>query len=245
MKDKLAGVNSIMEAMRAGRNIHKIYIQEGKEGKRIEELVNSASNLGIYVQYVDRNRLDRMYTYTNHQGVVAQVAAYHYSDMKEILEVAAMKGEPPFILILDGIEDPQNLGSIIRTAECAGVHGVIIPKHNSVEANDTVARASAGAIEHMKVAQETNLVNTIKKLKEEGLWVVGADMSGSNDYYSTSIPSPTALVIGGEGRGIRRLVKENCDILVKIPMMGKIEALNASVAAALLIYEVVRQRKLF
>lgn len=243
MKDKIAGVNSIMEALRAGRKIHKIYIQEGREGKRIEELTKFASGKGIYIQYVEKQRLDKMYTHTNHQGIVAQVESYQYSTIEEVLEIAAMKGEEPFILILDGIEDPQNLGSIIRTAECAGVHGVVIPRHNAAEVTETVAKASAGAIEYMKIVQETNIVNTINNLKKQGLWVIGADMSGSSDYFATQLPTPTALVIGGEGRGMRRLVKENCDIIVKIPMAGKIESLNASVAAALLIYEVVRQRE--
>lgn len=243
MKDKIAGVNSIMEALKAGRKIHKIYIQEGRDGKRIRELTKWASSKGIYIQYVEKQRLDKMYTHTNHQGIVAQVEAYQYSDIEEVLEIAAIRGEDPFILILDGIEDPQNLGSIIRTAECAGVHGVVIPRHNATEVTETVAKASAGAIEYMKIVQETNIVNTINNLKKRGLWVIGADMSGDNDYYATQIPTPTALVIGGEGRGIRRLVKESCDIVVKIPMVGKIASLNASVAAALLIYEVVRQRE--
>lgn len=243
MKEKIAGVNSIMEALKAGRKIHKIFIQEGREGKRIEELKKLAASKGVFIQYVEKQRLDKMYTQTNHQGIVAQVESYEYSDLHEVLELAAMKGEEPFILILDGIEDPQNLGSIIRTAECAGVHGVVIPRHNAAEVTETVAKASAGAIEYMKIVQETNIVNTINDLKKQGLWVVGADMSGGSDYYATQIPSPTALVIGGEGRGIRRLVKENCDLIVKIPMYGKIASLNASVAAALLIYEVVRQRE--
>lgn len=242
MKDKLAGVNSIMEALRAGRKIHKIYIQEGREGKRIEELTRLAASRGIYIQYIEKTRLDKMYTQTNHQGIVAQVETYQYSDIGEIMELASLRGEAPFILILDGIEDPQNFGSIIRTAECAGVHGIVIPRHNSVEVTDTVAKTSAGAIEYMKIVQETNLVNTINYLKKQGLWVVGADMGGEGNYYSTPIPSPTALIIGAEGRGMRKLVKENCDIIVKIPMLGQIESLNASVAAALLIYEVVRQR---
>lgn len=242
MKAKLAGVNSIMEALKSGRKIYKIYIQEGREGKKIEELTNLANSRGVYIQYVEKSRLDKMYTYTNHQGIVAEVANYEYSDINEVLESAAIKGEPPFILILDGIEDPQNLGSIIRTAECAGVHGIIIPKHNAVEVTEVVAKASAGAVEHTKIVQETNLVNTIKYLKKEGLWVVGADMAGDSNYFSTSIPSPTALVVGSEGRGMRRLVRENCDLILKIPMYGKIESLNASVSAALLIYEIVRQR---
>jgi 23S rRNA (guanosine2251-2'-O)-methyltransferase len=182
-----------------------------------------------------------MYTTANHQGVVALVDGYQYSSPEEILEQAALKGEPPFVLILDGIEDPQNMGAIIRTAECAGVHGVIIPQHNTVEMTAAVVRASAGAVEHMMVTRVTNLVNCIKDLKKQGLWVVGADLDGDS-YCHASIPSPTALVVGGEGKGIRKLVRENCDMLVSIPMSGEITSLNASVAAGIIIYEVIRQR---
>lgn len=243
MPDKLAGVNSIMEALRGKRRVHKIFLQEGRGGKRIEDLLNLARKKGIFFQYVDKQRLDGMYTLANHQGVVALVDQYEYSSLEEILELAALNGEPPFVLILDGIEDPQNLGSIIRTAECAGVHGIVIPQHNSVEITPAVVRASAGAVEHMLVTRVTNLVNCIKELKKQGLWVVGADMEGLT-YCSTNLPSPTALVIGGEGTGIRKLVRQNCDILVSIPMMGTISSLNASVAAGLIIYEVIRQRRL-
>jgi len=242
MQEKLAGVNSIMEALRGKRRVHKIYIQEGRAGKRIDELLQIAKKKGIFFQYVDKQRLDQMYTTANHQGVIAQVDSYEYSSVDEILEQAALLGKEPFILILDGIEDPQNLGSIIRTAECAGVQGIIIPQHNSSEVTAAVARASAGAVEHIPIARETNLVNCIKRLKEKGLWVVGADMEGS-EYFSCQMPSPTALVIGGEGSGIRRLVRQNCDMLVSIPMTGLISSLNASVAAGLVIYEVVRQRR--
>ncbi|MEQ8200932.1 MAG: 23S rRNA (guanosine(2251)-2'-O)-methyltransferase RlmB [Syntrophomonadaceae bacterium] len=242
MQDKLAGVNSIMEAMRGKRRVHKIFIQEGRGGKRIEDLLNLARKKGVFCQYVEKQRLDGMYTIANHQGVVALVDSYEYSGPEEILENAALKGEPPFVLILDGIEDPQNMGSIIRTAEGAGVHGVIIPQHNSAEITAAVVRASAGAVEHMLVARVTNLVNCIKDLKKQGLWVVGADLEGLV-YYQSNIPTPTALVIGGEGSGIRKLVRQNCDILVSIPMAGKITSLNASVAAGLIIYEVVRQRR--
>lgn len=241
MQEKLAGVNSIMEALRGKRRVHKIYVQEGRAGKRIDELLQIAKKKGIFFQYVDKQRLDQMYTTANHQGVIAQVDSYEYSSVDEILEQAALLGKEPFILILDGIEDPQNLGSIIRTAECAGVHGIIIPQHNSSEVTAAVSRASAGAVEHIPIARETNLVNCIKRLKEKGLWVVGADMEGS-EYFSCQMPSPTVLVIGGEGSGIRRLVRQNCDMLVSIPMTGLISSLNASVAAGLVIYEVVRQR---
>ncbi len=243
MQEKLAGVNSIMEALRGKRKVHKIYVQEGRAGKKVEELVRLAQKKAIFVQYVEKQRLDEMYTTSNHQGIVAQVDSYQYAEVDEMLERAAIASKDPFLLILDGIEDPQNMGSIIRTAECAGVQGVIIPQHNSSEITAAVARASAGAVEHIPVARETNLVNCIKRLKEKGLWVIGADMEGSSDYFECKMPSPTALVIGGEGRGIRRLVRENCDLLVKIPMLGSIQSLNASVAAALVMYEVLRQRR--
>ncbi|MEN6350639.1 MAG: 23S rRNA (guanosine(2251)-2'-O)-methyltransferase RlmB [Syntrophomonas sp.] len=242
MKDTLAGVNSIMEALKGRRKIEKIYLQQGRQGKRVEDLLRLAQKKGVYVQYVEKLQLDQMYTQSNHQGVVARVESYEYSEIGEVLEIAALKGQSPFLIILDGLEDPQNMGSIIRTAECAGVHGIIIPRHNSVEITAAVAKASAGAVEHMPIIKETNLVNTIKALKAQGFWVVGADMKSEQDYFSTPIPSPTVLVIGGEGQGMRRLVKENCDILVKIPMQGKISSLNASVAAALLVYELLRQR---
>ena len=244
MKEKLAGVNSIMEALRGRRRVHKIYIQEGRGGKRIEELITLAGKRGVFWQYVEKTKLDSMYTLGNHQGVLAQVDVYEYSSLEEILEYAAMQGEAPLVLILDGIEDPQNLGSIIRTAECAGVHGIIIPKHNATEITSAVSRASAGAVEHMRMAMETNLVSSINKLKKHGLWIIAVDMDGNQDYFDSALPSPTALVVGGEGNGIRRLVKENCDLIVKIPMQGAVNSLNASVAAGLVIYEVLRQRKL-
>ncbi len=242
MQELLAGVNSIMEALKGRRKIEKIFLQEGRQGKRLEDLLRLAQRKGVYVQYVEKQKLDQMYTLSNHQGVVARVESYEYAEIGEVLEIAALKGQSPFLLILDGIEDPQNMGSIIRTAECAGVHGIIIPRHHSVEITAAVARASAGAAEHMPIVKETNLVNVIKELKAKGFWVIGADMDGHQDYFSASIPSPTVLVIGGEGQGMRRLVKENCDIILKIPMRGKVNSLNAAVASALLIYEVIRQQ---
>lgn len=244
MQEKLAGVNSIMEALNGRRKIHKIFVQEGRGGKRIEELLKLAEKRGVYWQYVDRQRLDQMYTQANHQGIIAQVDSFAYSSIEEIMEKAALSGREAFILILDGIEDPQNMGSIMRTAECAGVHGIIIPRHNNSEITPAVVRASAGAVEHMLVARETNLVNTIKTLKKDGLWIVAADMDGEQDYFRCRIPTPTALVVGGEGQGIRRLVKENCDMVLRIPMIGSIQSLNASVAAGLIIYEVLRQRQI-
>lgn len=244
MKEKLAGVNSIMEALRGRRRVHKIYIQEGRGGKRIEELITLAGKRGVFWQYVEKIKLDNMYTQGNHQGVVAQVDTYEYSSLEEVLEYAAIRGQAPFLLILDGIEDPQNLGAIIRTAECAGVHGIIIPRHNASEITAVVARSSAGAVEHMRMVMETNLVSCINKLKKNGLWIVAVDMDGDQEYFNTNLPSPTALVVGGEGKGIRRLVKENCDMVVKIPMQGAVNSLNASIAASLVIYEIMRQHRL-
>lgn len=244
MKEKLAGVNSIIEALKGKRKIHKIFIQEGRQGRRIQEILEIAHKKGVFVQFVEKQRLDKMYKISNHQGIIAQVSDYEYANLDEIFEYAAIKKESPFLLILDGLEDPQNLGNIIRTAESAGVHGIILPRHNSVEITTAVARASAGAVEHMQIVQVTNIVNTIKNLKSSyGIWIIGADMSADTEYFSVDIPNPTGLVIGGEGKGIRRLVKENCDILVRIPMLGKIDSLNASSAAALLMYEILRQRR--
>lgn len=242
MREKLAGVNSVMEALKGRRKIDKIYMLNSRQNKRTEELVRLAGKRGVYVQYVDKPRLDRLSGLINHQGVLALVESYEYAALDQVFQLAAKQGEDPFIIILDGLEDPQNLGSIIRTAECAGVHGIIVPRHGSAEINQGVARASAGAVEHVLLVQETNLVNTIKNLKQKGLWIVGADMMAESDYFSVSFPVPLALVIGSEGKGIRRLVKESCDLLVRIPMWGKLQSLNASVAAALLIYEVLRQR---
>lgn len=242
MSAKIAGINSVMEALQGKRKIHKIFVSEGREGKRIKEILEKAAKKGVYCQEVERGRLDKMYTAGNHQGIVAQIDDYQYSSLDDIIEHAAIKGEKPLIILLDGFEDPQNLGSLIRTAECAGVHGVVIPRHNSAEVSDAVVRASAGATEHMHIAQVTNLVNSIKDLKRQGFWIIGADMQGKQDYFKCDIPEPTAVVIGGENQGLRRLVKDNCDILLRIPMKGAINSLNASIAGALLIYEVIRQR---
>ncbi len=242
MAEYLGGINSVSEALRSDRTIKRIYLSKDSRSPRLEEIAAEAKKRQIPCKLLDRTGLDRIYSGSPHQGVVAEVEAYVYADLDEVLAGARSRNEDPFLLLLDGIEDPQNLGSIIRTAECAGVHGVIIPRHHSAEITPAVVRASAGAVEHMAVIQETNLVNTIKRLKEEGLWIVGADMDGKTDYFNSTLPQPTALVIGGEGRGIRRLVRENCDLLVRIPMFGQVNSLNASVSAALLIYEIVRQK---
>jgi len=242
LQDKITGINAVSETLQGGRKVDLLYIQEGQQGKRIEALKEEAVRQKIPIKYLKRERLEEMAGGNKHQGVMALVEAYNYADLGDALDLADRRGEAPFIVILDGIEDPHNLGAIIRTAECAGVHGIIIPKHHAAEITPAVGRASAGAVEHMLVIKATNLVNAIKELKEQGLWIVGADMEGKNDYFTGSIPTPVALVIGSEGRGIRRLVKEHCDLLLRIPLNGKVNSLNASVAAALLIYEVIRQR---
>lgn len=242
MQEKLVGINSIMEALRGHRKIHKIYVQEGRQGKRLTDLMNLAQGKGVFIQTVEKRRLDQMYTLGNHQGIIATVDQYSYATIDEILDRAAQRGETPLVLVLDGLEDARNLGAVIRTAECVGVHGIIIPKHNSVEINEYAVRASAGAVEHVLIARETNLVNTLKDLKTRGLWVIGADASASQLYYAQNIPQPAVVVVGGEGKGMRRLVREQCDLLLKIPMRGVMGSLNASVAAALVLYEILRQQ---
>lgn len=241
MNEILAGVNSVTEALKGRRRVHKIYIQSGRQDKRIDGIIGYARAKGIDIQLTDKNELNKMCKFNHHQGVLALVDAYTYASIDQILNTAISKGEQPFVLVLDGVEDPQNLGSIIRTAECAGVHGIIIPKHNSAEITEATARASVGAVEHINIARETNLVNAIKNLKNHGLWIIGADMNSNNGIFSTKIPNPLALVIGGEGKGIRRLVKENCDLIISIPLLGSINSLNVSVAAGLIIYEILRQ----
>lgn len=242
MQEILGGINSVTEAMRGQRKIHKLYVLKERPTPRIEVILTLANEKSIPVHMTSRIELDRLYPQAPHQGVAAEVGAYGYADLDDIVARAADAGDRSIVLLLDGVEDPQNLGSIIRTAECAGVSGVILPRHHSAAITPTVVRASAGATEHIAVVQETNLVNTLKGLKKVGFWVIGADMTGPQEYFRTVIPFPAVLVIGGEGRGIRRLVRENCDLLVRIPMFGQVNSLNASVSAALLIYELMRQR---
>jgi len=242
LQDKITGINAVNEALQGGRKVEMVYLLEGQEGQRLQAIKEEAIRHRVAVKFLKRERLDQMAGNNHHQGVIALVEAYPYASLEDALALAAHRTETPFIVILDGIEDPHNLGAIIRTAECAGVHGIIIPKHHAAEITPAVGRASAGAVEHMLVIKATNLVNTIKELKEQGFWIVGADMEGLNDYYDCAIPTPTALVIGSEGKGIRRLVKEHCDLLLRIPLYGRVNSLNASVAGALLIYEVIRQK---
>ncbi|MBU5425632.1 23S rRNA (guanosine(2251)-2'-O)-methyltransferase RlmB [Tissierella pigra] len=236
----VVGRNPVLEILKTDREIEKLYILKGELQGSINKIIGMAKDRNIVIQQVDKNKLDSLSEGNAHQGVVALVTSYTYVDIDDILNKAKEKEEPPFVVILDGLEDPHNLGSIIRTAECAGVHGIIIPKRRSAAVNQTVYKSSAGAVEHMLVAKVNNIVNAIEELKEKGLWIYGADMTGA-DYYKTSLNGGVALVIGNEGKGISRLVKEKCDVLVKIPMLGKVSSLNASNAASILMYEVVRQ----
>jgi 23S rRNA (guanosine2251-2'-O)-methyltransferase len=244
MEDFIGGKHSVLEALRSGRTINKIWIAENVQKQFASPIVAEAKNNGIIVQFTDKRKLDQMAEGLQHQGVIAQVAAYEYVEVEDILAKAKERGEEPFILILDEIEDPHNLGSILRTADCTGAHGVIIPKRRSVGLTATVSKTSAGAVEYVPVARVTNIAQTIDQLKEEGVWVAGTDVSAAQDVYKANFKMPIALVIGNEGKGVGRLIKEKCDFLVKLPMAGRINSLNASVAAGVLMYEVVRQRSM-
>lgn len=240
--DIIEGRNPIAEALKSGREIDKILVARGEKNGSIIKIISDAKKQGIVVQEVDRAKLDAMSHTKNHQGVVAYVAAAQYATVEDILASAASKGEQPFIIIADEITDPHNLGSLLRTANAAGAHGVIIPKRRSVGLNSVVAKTSAGAVEFTPVAKVSNIANTIDKLKKENIWVIGADMDGENTIYTQDFTGGVAIVVGSEGEGISRIVKEKCDFLVQIPMFGEITSLNASVAGALMIYEVVRAR---
>jgi 23S rRNA (guanosine2251-2'-O)-methyltransferase len=242
MEEFIAGKHSVLEALRSGRTIHKIWIAENAQKQNVHAVLQEAKTAGAIVQHVDKRKLDQMVENVQHQGIVAQVAAYDYVEVEDLLAAARAKNEAPFILILDEIEDPHNLGSILRTADCTGVHGVIIPKRRSAGLTATVSKTSAGAIEYVPVAKVTNIAQTIDLLKEQGVWVAGAAGEAEQTVYRNDFTMPLALVIGNEGKGIGRLIREKCDFLVKLPMSGRINSLNASVAASVLMYEVVRQR---
>ncbi len=240
--DIIEGRNPIMEALRSGREIDKILVAKGDRNGSIVKILNDAKKKGIVIQEVDRAKLDSMSETKNHQGVIAYVATVEYVSVEDILESARSKGEAPFIVIADEITDPHNLGSILRTANGAGVHGVIIPKRRSAGLNSVVAKTSAGAVEFTPVAKVSNIAAAIDKLKKENVWVVGADMDGDRTIYTHDFSGGVAIVIGSEGFGISRIVKEKCDFIVRIPLLGEITSLNASVAGALMMYEVVRNR---
>ena len=240
--DQVEGRNSVIELLESGRDINKIYISEGERHGSINKIIAMAKERKIVITEINKTKLKQMAQTENNQGVIAIVPPFDYCEVEDILEEAKRKQESPFILILDGIEDPHNLGSIIRTAETAGVHGIIIPKRRSASVNSTVNKVSAGAVEHMKIARVNNINETIGYLKDNGIWIYGTDMHTDKYYYDEDYKGSVAIVIGSEGFGMSRLVKENCDFLIKIPMKGKITSLNASVSAGIVMYEVVKQR---
>lgn len=242
MEYTIEGRNAVIEAFRAGKTIDRLYLLDGCKDGPIMTIKREAAKQDCIIRYVERERLDQMSETGKHQGVIACAAAYAYAQVEDILNRAKEKGEPPFIFLLDNIEDPHNLGAIIRTANLAGAHGVIIPKNRAVGLTAAAVRASAGAINYTPVAKVTNLVNAIEELKKEGLWFVCADMDGTC-MYDLDLKGPIGLVIGSEGSGVGRLVKEKCDFTASIPMKGDIDSLNASVAAGVLAYEIVRQRR--
>lgn len=236
------GRNPVIELIKSGRSINKIFFAEGSHDGSIKKIFSMAKNAGIVCEIVNRTKLDKICEGGRHQGVAAMAAAVQYSTVEEILNFSASKNESPFIILLDELEDPHNFGAILRTADAVGVHGVIIPKRRSVQLNSTVAKTSAGAVEYVKVAQVVNVAQTLKKFHEMNLKIVGSDMSAEKNFSEVDLSGGIVLIIGSEGKGMRRLTKENCDLLVKIPMRGKINSLNASVAGAVLMYEIFRQR---
>lgn len=242
VEGQLEGRNALQEALRAGRTIDKVFIASGDTDKGLQRLAAEAKEAGAVVVPVDRRKLDQMSFTRSHQGVIALAAAHEYAAIDDILEEAAGRGESALIVICDELTDPHNLGTIMRSAECAGAHGVIIPKRRSVGLTATVAKASAGAMEYMKVARVTNINSAIAELKEKGVWVFGTAAEGSVPMYKANLTVPAAIVIGNEGDGMSPLVRKNCDVMVHIPMNGRISSLNASAAASILLYEAVRQR---
>lgn len=240
--DIVEGRNSVIELLKTDRDINKIFIQNGEKHGSINKIIAVAKEKKVIIKEVEKSKLDFMSKTKNHQGVIAVVSPFNYCDVDEILEEAKNKNEDPFIILLDGIEDPHNLGSIIRTAETAGVHGIIIPKRRAASVNSTVSKVSAGAVEHIKIARVTNISDSIQKLKDNGLWICGTDIDAKNYYYDQDLKGPLGIVIGNEGQGMSEKVKKNCDFLVKIPMKGKVTSLNASVSTGIVVYEAVKQR---
>ncbi|WP_373231632.1 23S rRNA (guanosine(2251)-2'-O)-methyltransferase RlmB [Cohnella sp.] len=242
-EEYLAGKHPVLEAMKAGRSLNKIFLSNQAQRHLVQPIMEEAKARGIVVQQVDKRKLDQLVPDLQHQGVVAQAAAVAYAEVDDLLALAAERGEPPLIVLLDEVEDPHNLGSVLRTADCTGVHGVIVPKRRSAGLTAVVAKTSAGAVEYVRVARVANLVQTMEKLKAAGLWIAGADAGAKDGFYETNLTGPLAIVIGNEGQGLSRLVRERCDFILSLPMVGKINSLNASVAAGVILYEVVRQRQ--
>lgn len=240
--DQIEGRNSVLELLESGKDVNKIFVTRGEKHGSINKILGIAKERKIIVVEKDKKQMDEMAQEENYQGVIAIVPPFEYVEISDILEVAKERNEEPFVIVLDGIEDPHNLGSIIRTAETAGVHGVIIPKRRAVSVNSTVNKASAGAVEHMKIARVTNISDAIEELKKAGLWVCGTAVDTNKYYYNQDLTGALAIVIGNEGKGIGEKVKKNCDFLVKIPMKGKVQSLNASVSTGIVVYEAVKQR---
>lgn len=243
-EDQVEGRNAVLELLESGKDINKIYIAKGEKHGSINKIIAIARQKKIVIVEKDRRQLSQMAQTENFQGVIATVPPFEYCDIEDILEEARKKQEDPFVLILDGIEDPHNLGAIIRTAETAGIHGIIIPKRRAASVNSTVSKVSAGAAEYMKVARVNNITDSIQKLKDAGLWICGTDMDTKTYYYNQDLTGALGIVIGSEGNGMSNKVKNNCDFIVKIPMLGKITSLNASVSAGIVVYEAVKQRNI-
>ena len=241
--DVVVGRNAVMEALKSGRTVNRLLVAEHDTQGSIREIVNLARESGAVVETVPRSQIEAAAKGFRHQGVLAYTSPVEYTPLEEILDTAQRKDGPPFLLLLDELEDPHNLGAVLRTADAVGVDGVLIPKRRSCPLSATVAKTSAGAVEYVPVARIGNVAQTIRELKKEGFWIVGADMDGASDYFEADLTGALVLVIGSEGRGISRLVRESCDVLVRIPMLGKINSLNASVAGAILMYESLRQRR--
>lgn len=241
-EDQVEGRNSVLELLESGKDINKIFVTKGEKHGSIHKIIAIAKEKRVIVVEKDKRQMEEMAQTRNYQGVIAIVPPFEYCQIEDILEVAKNKKEDPFVLLLDGIEDPHNLGSIIRTAETAGVHGIIIPKRRAACVNSTVNKVSAGAVEHMKVARVTNLTDAMEKLKKEGLWICGTDIQTDTYYYHQDLTGALGIVIGNEGSGMSQKVRKNCDYLVKIPMKGKVTSLNASVSTGIIVYEAVKQR---
>ena len=237
---KIEGRNAVAEAVKAGTTIDRLVAQKGLKDASAQNIIDAAKSRGIKIFFRDKEALDRETVTGRHQGFIAEITDYKYCELEDILDYAEKRHEPPFIIILDGVEDPHNLGSVLRVAECAGAHGVIIPRHRAVSVNETVIKVSAGASQHVKVAKVTNITDAITELKERGVWVYCADMDG-DPLYKSNLKGAIALVIGGEGKGVGKRVKDNCDGTVAIPMFGEVNSLNASVATAIVVYEKIRQ----
>ena len=242
MEDQIEGRNSVIELLESGKDINKIFITKGEKYGSINKIIAMAKEKRIIIVEKDKKQMDEIAQNENYQGVIAIVPPFEYCEIEDILQYAKERNESPFVLILDGIEDTHNLGAIIRTAETAGVHGIIIPKRRAASVNSTVSKVSCGAVEYMKIARVNNITDSINKLKEAGLWICGTAIDAEKFYFNQDLKGPLGIVIGNEGKGMSELVKKNCDFLVKIPMMGKVGSLNASVSTGIIVYEALKQR---